>query len=235
MEKNSWVKQTMCAVRNAVKSIRGTALKADGWIRARLTRDRLVRLVGYMGLIALLTALGLASHAYRHRGTAWVEATATPAPAMAVTTPEPSPEPTAAPQVFVWPVEGEIIRECAIDEPIWSSAMGQWQTHPAIDIRSAAGEAVVACADGVVSDAWQDPVWGNVITIEHPDGGVSTYANLNTLNLVNVGESVSAGQVISAVGNSAACESDLPWHVHFSYAVDGNPVNYFNFMAGFAP
>ena len=216
--------------RGVLKALQGAAGRLDKWIRLRLTRDRLVRLAGYAGLAALLTTLGLASHAYRHRETTWVEAAATPVPAMVLATPEPTPEATVAPVQFVWPVEGEIIRECSVDEPIWSSAMGQWQTHPALDILARPGEAVVACTDGVVSDAWQDPVWGYVITIEHPDGGMSTYANLNTLNLVNVGDRVSAGQVISSVGNSAACESDLTWHLHFSFAIDGNPVNYADFM-----
>ena len=77
---------------------------------------------------------------------------------------------------------------------MWSETLGQWQTHPAIDIAAEAGEAVCACAEGVVSDAWEDALWGKVIQIEHPEGYVSTYANLSTLKLVKVGDAVTAGR-----------------------------------------
>lgn len=204
-------------------------------VKVWFTRERLARLGWYGALAALLVILGTASHAWRARRAAVPAPTAEPLAAMAAgtpgpmealfTLPTPSPEPTPEPLTFTWPVAGEIVGEFAPEALVWSQTLDQWQTHPAIDIAAAAGEAVAACADGTVSEAWEDPLWGYVIEIAHPQGYVSTYANLNSINMVAVGDAVAAGQIIAAVGNSADCESEMPWHLHFALARDGAPVD----------
>lgn len=208
-------------------------------MRALLTRERLKKLGWYSALAALLTVLGMASYAYRNGrmlkydrnapaglqddAPLAVIAAGTPQPLFIL--PSPTPEPTPEPVMFVWPVEGEIIGDYAPEALVWSETLGQWQSHPGIDIAAAAGEAVAACADGTVKEAWEDPLWGDVIEIEHRQGYVSTYANLSTLNMVKPGEEVAAGQIIGAVGNTAGCESEMPWHLHFSLTRDGAPVD----------
>ena len=37
---------------------------------------------------------------------------------------------------------------------------------------------------------------------------------------------MTAGEVISSVGQSADCESGMPWHLHFSIERYGEPVNF---------
>ena len=183
----------------------------------------------YAALLALLVLLGSASRAFRSHlfGARTAEETPAPEPASVMQVfNAPMPAPTKEPAVWVWPLEGEIIGEYAPSTAAWSSTLGQWQTHPAIDIAGNPGEAVRACSDGTVADAWQDALWGNVLSIEHPDGFVSTYANLNTLNMVQVGQTVAAGDIISAVGKSAACESGMPWHLHFMLEKDGVPEDF---------
>ena len=88
----------------------------------------------------------------------------------------------------------------------------------------------MACADGTVIEAYSDSLWGNVIVIEHEDGYVSTYANLNTLNMVTEGDEVTAGQTISSIGKSASCEADQPWHLHFAFKKNGQAVDFKKFM-----
>jgi len=195
---------------------------------ACVSRKALGRVGYYAALAALLAILGLASYAYRARiGRATggapqppevlsVQAQAVPA------TPEPTPEP----ERWLWPLEGEIIQPYSPVTPVWSRTMEQWQTHAALDIVGSPGEAVYACRDGEVADAWSDRLWGNVITIDHGDGYQSTYAGLNTLNMVSVGERVRAGQVIGSVGQSAACEADAGWHLHFELTLDGAPEDF---------
>ena len=95
-------------------------------------------------------------------------------------------------------VGGEIVAEYSPDAPVWSETLGQWQTHPALDIAGSPGEAVYACRDGVVSEAWKDRLWGNVILVEHDDGYQSTYAGLNTLNMVAIGDAREAWDRSSA-------------------------------------
>lgn len=195
------------------------------------------KLCWYGALALLLVILGLASTRYRsgklqhddlgkqlsHASQAAMTV-GTPEPWEGLyTVPEPTPEPTLEPLRLTWPVEGEIIGEYAPDALTWSETLNQWQTHPGIDIAAAAGEAVAACADGTVSDAWRDPLWGDVIEIEHEGGYVSTYANLSSFGMVAPGDRVEAGQIIGAVGDTADCEAALPWHVHFELRRDGAP------------
>lgn len=200
------------------------------------TAARLKRLGWYGALAALLVILGTASYGYRARrereaaspdpGDVAAMAAATPRPMEALfVLPTPSAAPTPEPLVFTWPIQGEIIGEYAADALVWSETLGQWQSHPGIDIAAQAGEAVAACADGTVTEAWEDPQWGYVIQIDHGQGCVSTYANLNTLNMVTPGDTVQAGDIIAAVGDSADCESAMPWHLHFAVSREGEPVD----------
>ena len=193
------------------------------------SREIRVRVGYYMGLALLLGLLGLGSHAWRMRGQSQGEVSPPPRAAMAVGIPTLTPIPTATPEpvLWTWPLEGEILAEYAPDTTVWSETLGQWQTHPALDIAGSPGEAVYACRDGVVSEAWNDRLWGNVIVIRHSDGYQSTYAGVNTLKLAEPGSAVVAGQVISAVGgaDAIACEAGMAAHIHFELALDGQPVD----------
>jgi murein DD-endopeptidase MepM/ murein hydrolase activator NlpD len=172
--------------------------------------------------------LGAASSAYRHRAAQppVEEPAAKSALSARAESTLPEPEPTEAPNPWAWPLEGEIVAEYAPDAPVWSETLGQWQTHPALDIAGSPGEAVYACRDGVVSEAWKDRLWGSVILVEHDVGYQSTYAGLNTLNMVAEGDAVGMGQVIGSVGQSAACEAERGWHIHFELTKDGVPVDF---------
>ena len=197
-----------------------------GVLRSREIR---MRAGYYMGLALLLTLLGLGSHAWRMRGQSPAEASAPPPrTVMAVSIPTLAPTPAATPEPvrWVWPLQGEILAEYAPDAPVWSETLGQWQTHPALDIAGSPGEAGYACRDGVVSEVWSDRLWGNVVVIEHDGGYRSTCAGLNTLNMVSEGDAVCMGQVIGSVGRSAACEAERGWHLHFEMTRDGDPVDF---------
>ena len=212
-----------------------------GRLKRMLQRAGTAKVGWYAALAALLVLLGSASYAYRNRTAAPMEPRNEPRAVMAVRTPdpvsawvmgvEPTPEPTPEPLRFVWPVEGDILGEYADDHMVWSGDLNQWQIHPALDIAAAPGEAVAACADGVVSEAWEDGLWGRVIRIAHPEGYGSVYAGLSTLRLVSIGESVAAGQIISAVGDTAACEASMPSHLHFELDKSGISVNFKDLMA----
>ncbi|MBE5775146.1 MAG: M23 family metallopeptidase [Clostridiales bacterium] len=175
---------------------------------------------GYYGCLALLlVVLGMASNAYRNRdmGESRITEPDEYVKANHVVIPEILPTATPEPALpeYCLPVEGDILNAFSPESLVWNETLSMWRTHPAVDISANAGESVVSCSDGRVSDAYSDPMWGNVIVIDHEDGNRSVYANLNTLNLVTVGQNVKMGDIISAVGNSAACEADMPWHLHF--------------------
>ena len=107
-------------------------------------------------------------------------------------------------------------------------------TDPGVVARGRTCETRVAdvrrAPDGTVVDAYRDRLWGNTIVIEHADGMRSPYCGLNTLQLVQTGEPVEGGAVISSVGDTAACESEMPWHLHFSLERGEKSVDVEKFM-----
>lgn len=169
--------------------------------------------VRYYAVLALvLTALGVASYSYRRGGFAADVVKSDPAVAVQ-SLPQVSAAPTEPPAALMAPVSGSIVGQFQADELIWSETLMQWQTHPATDYAASAGETVVAAADGTVCEAYWDPLYGNTIAIELDDGRMLHYSSLNTLKLVESGQRVKAGTIISAAGTCAA-EEHLGAHVH---------------------
>ena len=66
---------------------------------------------------------------------------------------------------------------------------------------------------------------GTTVVIRHDGGYQTTYSNLQARPNVEAGDSVSAGQIIGAVGRTAAAESAQGPHLHFSVTKDGVPVD----------
>ncbi len=216
------LKKVMDGIARASERTKALSRAGLCFIKKRLTGGKAG---GYIALAALLAMLGAGTYAFRSGGAATKSEPIQPQrAALAMQNVIPAPEPTPEPELWDWPVAGEILGAYS-EAPVWSDTLEQWQSHTAIDIAASPGEAVYACREGVVSDAWNDRLWGNVIVLDHGDGWQSMYAGLNTLNLVCVGESVAKGDIISAVAPGVPCESELAPHIHFTLTKDGDPVD----------
>ena len=116
---------------------------------------------------------------------------------------------------FQKPVEGEIVREFAQDNLVYSETLEEWVTHNGIDIKADKTTVVKAAEAGIVKSIKNDPRYGLTIVIEHDDVYQTVYSNLLTSEFVVEGETVEKGQSIGTVGNSAVFEiADEP-HLHF--------------------
>jgi len=105
-------------------------------------------------------------------------------------------------------------------------------THCGIDIEAEEDTQVVACADGTVTGVYEDDRYGLCIEISHDDGFVTVYGNLSTDEMVETGDTVKAGTIISGVGSTALFESMEPAHLHLEMLKDGvyvNPADYIRF------
>lgn len=122
---------------------------------------------------------------------------------------------------FVKPVEGDIVREFAKDNLIYSNTLEEWTTHMGIDIKAEKTTVVKAAEAGTVKSIKNDPRYGLTIVIEHENGYQSVYANLLTSEFVVEGEKVEKEQSLGTVGSTAVFEvADEP-HLHFEIWKDG--------------
>ncbi len=123
----------------------------------------------------------------------------------------------------IYPVRGEILTTYSLRHA-YNKASGDWRAHGGIDIGVDEGTDVVAIEDGAVIASYKSPIWGNVIEIDHGEY-VSIYKNLAKLGIVEEGDNVSRGDVISYVGNTSALESQIESHLHFELTHYGESVN----------
>ena len=133
-----------------------------------------------------------------------------------------------ASRFFRWPVQES--NTVSLSNPYGSRVKpgGQGETfHAGIDIPAPEGEAVLAAADGTVSEAGFDPERGNYVVIDHGDGLTTLYGQCRDFT-VEEGDTVRAGEIIGAVGSTGMSTGP---HLHFEVRQDGepqNPVAYFD-------
>ena len=126
---------------------------------------------------------------------------------------------------FQAPVAGEIIKDFAIDNLIYSTTLEEWTTHSGIDIKAEKTSVVAAAEAGTVESIKNDPRFGLTIIISHENGFKTIYSNLLTTEFVSENEVVEKGQTIATVGETASFEVADESHLHFEIYKDGIPVN----------
>ncbi len=127
--------------------------------------------------------------------------------------------------LFIMPVSGEITKEFSAGELVKSTTLGDWRTHDGIDIEGDISSPVKATANGVVSEVYEDSLWGTVVEIEHAGGYVSSYSGLSKQVHVTPGQEVSYGDVIGSIGDTATAEIMEPIHLHFCMKKDGEYID----------
>ncbi len=91
--------------------------------------------------------------------------------------------------------------------------------HAGIDFSAGIGVRVVATADGTVIWASTRGSYGETVEIEHLGGLTTRYAHLSRID-VKVGQKVTRGEMIGAVGNTG--RSTGP-HLHYEIRLNGVP------------
>lgn len=119
------------------------------------------------------------------------------------------------------PVEGKVVKTFSLDAPMYSKTLDQFQIHQGIDIEADTDAQVKAALSGTVTKVYEDDKLGLTIEITHEGGLLTRYSNLSTEKLVEEGDVVKTGDVISGVGSSALFESLDPPHLHFEVERNG--------------
>ncbi|MEO1054033.1 MAG: M23 family metallopeptidase [Bacteroidota bacterium] len=125
----------------------------------------------------------------------------------------------------------EDLQEVFLFSPITgyvSAAYDYRKGHLGVDIVTKKNEPVKCVADGTVIFASWTQDSGHVIAVQHRGNLISVYKH-NAVLFEKVGNFVSAGEIISSVGNSGEF-TDGP-HLHFELWINGNSVNPEDFVS----
>lgn len=104
---------------------------------------------------------------------------------------------------------------------------GQQASHSGMDYSGAYDSEIVAAADGVVVWAGSRGSYGNMVEIDHGNGFMTRYAHAESLN-VELGQKVTAGEIIAIMGKSGRATSE---HLHFEVLKNGHKVNPLPFIS----
>ncbi len=104
---------------------------------------------------------------------------------------------------------------------------GNRQFHKGLDFAGKEDSEIVAVGGGVVTFSGRRYGYGNLVEITHGNGYVTRYGH-NKTNLVQEGQAVKKGQVVSLMGSTG--RSTGP-HVHFEVIKDGKKIDPAKFIA----
>ena len=135
--------------------------------------------------------------------------------------PQPVPEPAAVSVVYEGSEYGTV-NGFIISFP-FGSKEGVYGTihHDGIDLAADKGTAVLAAAEGTVTDAEFDSKMGNYVVIDHGNGYTTTYAHLQDMT-VDIGQPVNIGDQIGTVGATGMATGPC---LHLELRLNGEPLD----------
>ncbi len=135
------------------------------------------------------------------------------------------PQQTQQPLKTGMPVEGKTITEHAMDCLTYNETTRDWRVHNGIDIAAEAGTKVSAAAAGTVYTVYADDALGTTVVLRHENGYVTMYSSLNSEVSVKVGDTVTLGQTLGIVDNTALLENAIGDHLHFAVTCNDAPMD----------
>ena len=222
------------------RSIPGSLAFGQGSVKERIVHLRHYRRLGAGALAVCAAVVGLSVTACMVRPQV-EDAPATAAPPATAETAEPTPvpAPTSVPAVAAaaLPTLDNAANSPRFICPVKYKYISRFATngHRGDDLCAAEGTEIYAAADGVVLAAQEHYSWGNFVEIDHgtdADGlrWVTLYAHMKSC-AVQVGQTVTAGQVIGYLGHTGNTTGNA---CHFEMQVNGTLVEprYFTAYTG---
>lgn len=222
------------------RSIPGSLAFGQGSVKERIVHLLHYRRLGAGALAACAAVVGLSVTACMVRPQV-EDAPATAAPPATAETaePTPTPAPTSVPAVAAaaLPTLDNAANSPRFICPVKYKYISRFATngHRGDDLCAAEGTEIYAAADGVVLAAQEHYSWGNFVEIDHgaDANGLrwsTLYAHMQSC-AVQVGQTVTAGQVIGYVGSTGNATGNA---CHFEMQVNGTLVEprYFTAYGG---
>lgn len=124
-----------------------------------------------------------------------------------------------APQTYIRPHDGEIIRIYSPKVPMYCETMNDWRTHEGIDIAVKEGDEAVSVGKGKVSKVTADSTYGYTVEVDY-GAFTARYCGMKQGECVGIGQSLEKGDSIGVVG-TVPCEANSAPHLHFEVLVEG--------------
>lgn len=121
---------------------------------------------------------------------------------------------------MAWPVSGQILMDYNMDSAIYDKTLEQYRTNNSICISAPLGAEVLAGADGTVTAVTKDEEKGVSVSVEHGNGWLSTYSQLQNNVSVSEGQTVFKGDIIGNIGEPSKYSVALGPHLEFSVFKD---------------
>ena len=132
---------------------------------------------------------------------------------------------------FILPIANATISKTYNAEELqYNNTLDCWEIHKGLDLVANAGDKVLACYDGKVTNIYTNYLEGTTIEITHEDGLISVYEGLSSETSVKVNDVVNVGDSIGTVANCSAHYSDDGSHVHFELIKDGEKIDPLNYI-----
>ena len=125
---------------------------------------------------------------------------------------------------LVWPLEGDVLLNYSMDATTYFPTLDQYRYNPAIVISGDVNDTVLVVAKGQITDITTNEVTGCTVTEDLGDGYTAIYGQLKEVNF-EVGDMVSAGQVIGYVNEPTKYYSVEGSNLYFAMEKDGEPIN----------
>ena len=210
----------------------GSLAFGQGSVKERIVHLLHYRRLGAGALALCAVAVGVSMTACMVRPQVEASHAAPEPPAATAETAEPTPAPTEAPAIMpaaALPTLNDAANSprfaCPVQYKYISRFMSKDSGHRGDDLHAAEGTEIYAAADGVVLAAQEHYSWGNFVEIDHgtdADGlrWVTLYAHMKSC-AVQVGQTVTTGQVIGYVGHTGYTTGNA---CHFEMHVNGTLV-----------
>lgn len=212
------------------RSIPGSLAFGQGSVKERIVHLLHYRRLGAGALAVCIAVVGLcfAACMVRPELSAQPETTtATPESPATAETAQPAETPAPVVQTSALPTLSDAANSPRFICPVKYKYISRFATngHRGDDLCAAEGTEIYAAADGVVLAAQEHYSWGNFVEIDHgtdADGlrWITLYAHMQSC-AVQVGQTVTAGQVIGYVGSTGHTTGNA---CHFEMQVNGTLV-----------
>ena len=114
-----------------------------------------------------------------------------------------------------WPVSGQIVMDYSTETAIYDKTLDQYRTNDNICISGKVGDDVYASTKGIVKSVSKDKENLTTIILDHGNGWLSTYSQLQDNTLVKKGDIVDEGAVIGNISEPSYKSSLLGPHLEF--------------------